>query len=68
MVYSTSSITLEENEFLIEQFLKAHLEFSLVETEPKIGVSAFRGLESCQQTRPHIHEANGSFVAKLVRK
>ena len=67
LVYSTCSITLEENEFLIEQFLKVHPEFSLAETEPKIGVPAFLGLEKCQRTYPHIHEANGFFVAKLVR-
>jgi len=68
LVYSTCSITLEENEFLIEQFLKVHPEFSLAETEPKIGVPAFLGLDKCQRTYPHIHEANGFFVAKLIRK
>ena len=67
LIYSTSSITLEENEILIERFLEARPEFSLAETEPKIGVPALRGQGKCQRTYPHIHEANGSYIAKLVR-
>jgi len=67
LVYSTSSITLEENEFLIEQFLKAHPEFGMAETEPKIGIPALRNQEKCQRTYPHIHESNGSFTTKLTR-
>jgi 16S rRNA (cytosine967-C5)-methyltransferase len=67
LVYSTCSITVEENEMLIERFLKRHAEFSLVETRPKIGLLGLRGLEKCQRLYPHIHQCNGFFLAKLVR-
>lgn len=65
LIYSTCSITLQENEMLIEKFLKWHPEFILVEAEPKIGKPAFRGQNHCQRLYPHIHSCNGFFVAKL---
>jgi 16S rRNA (cytosine967-C5)-methyltransferase len=67
LVYSTCSITVEENEMLIERFLKWHTEFSLGEIEPKIGSSGLRGLEKCQRLYPHIHQCNGFFIAKLSK-
>jgi len=68
LVYSTCSITLEENEMVIETFLKLHPEFKLVETTPKIGLPGLRGLTKCQRLYPHIHECNGFFVAKLMKE
>ncbi len=68
MVYSTCSITLAENEMLIERFLKWHPEFALVETSPRLGLPGFRGQAKCQRLYPHIHECNGFFVAKLCRE
>jgi len=68
LVYSTCSIALEENEILIERFLKWHPEFTLVETSPRIGSPGFRGQTKCQRLYPHIHECNGFFVAKLQRQ
>lgn len=67
MVYSTCSIALEENEMLIEKFLKWHPEFTLVETLPKIGLTGFRGQTRCQRLYPHLHDCNGFFVAKLQK-
>ncbi|MGQ9544632.1 MAG: NOL1/NOP2/sun family putative RNA methylase [Candidatus Bathycorpusculaceae bacterium] len=67
LVYSTCSITAEENEMLIEKFLKWHPEFSLTEITPKIGLPGLRGMEKCQRLYPHIHECNGFFIAKLLR-
>ncbi|MDQ1281072.1 MAG: rRNA (cytosine967-C5)-methyltransferase [Thermoproteota archaeon] len=66
LVYSTTSITLEENEMVIDRFLKEHLEFSLEITEPRIGAPALNQRGS-QRTYTHIHEANGSYTAKLFR-
>jgi 16S rRNA C967 or C1407 C5-methylase (RsmB/RsmF family) len=66
IVYSTCSITLEENEMLIEKFLKWHPEFTLMETLPKIGLTGFRGQEKCQRLYPHLHDCNGFFVARLL--
>jgi 16S rRNA C967 or C1407 C5-methylase (RsmB/RsmF family) len=68
LTYSTCSITVEENEMIIERFLKWHPEFSLVEINPKIGLPGLRGLEKCQRLYPHIHHSNGFFIAKLTKQ
>ena len=67
LTYSTCSVTEEENEGVIEQFLTAHPDFKLVEIEPKIGMSGLRGLTQCQRLYPHIHHCNGFFTAKLQK-
>ena len=67
LVYSTFSITVEENEMLIERFLKWHPEFSLTEIRPRIGLGGLRGLDKCQRLYPHIHHCSGLFIAKLVK-
>jgi 16S rRNA (cytosine967-C5)-methyltransferase len=67
LIYSTCSITVEENEMQIERFLKHHTEFSLAETSPKAGLPALRGLDKCQRLYPHIHQCNGFFIAKLQK-
>ena len=68
LVYSTCSITVEENEMLVERFLKWHPEFTLVETSPRIGLPGLRGQTACQRLYPHLHECNGFFVAKLLKE
>jgi 16S rRNA (cytosine967-C5)-methyltransferase len=67
LIYSTSSITVEENELLVEKFLKWHPEFSLGEIPRKTGLPGLRGLDKCQRLYPHIHHCNGLFVARLVK-
>ncbi|PVX27827.1 MAG: hypothetical protein CW716_00350 [Candidatus Bathyarchaeum sp.] len=68
LVYSTCSITLEENELVIGNFLKMHPEFKQANTKPKVGLSGLRGLTKCQRLYPHIHDCNGFFVAKLQKE
>lgn len=68
LTYSTCSITVEENEMIIERFLKEHLDFTLMEIEPKIGLPGMRGLTKCQRLYPHIHQCNGFFIAKLQKQ
>jgi 16S rRNA C967 or C1407 C5-methylase (RsmB/RsmF family) len=68
LVYSTCSITLEENEMVIENFLKHNPEFKLVEPNPRIGLPGLRGLTKCQRLYPHVHECNGFFVAKMKKE
>ncbi len=68
LVYSTCSITVEENERVIENFLKRHPEFKPVDTKPRIGLPGLRGLTKCQRLYPHIHECNGFFIAKLKKE
>jgi NOL1/NOP2/sun family putative RNA methylase len=67
LTYSTCSITLEENEGIIERFLKEHKEFTLIDIEPKIGMPGLNGLTQCQRLYPHIHQCNGFFIAKLQK-
>ncbi|MDH5782173.1 MAG: methyltransferase domain-containing protein [Candidatus Bathyarchaeota archaeon] len=67
LIYSTCSVTLEENEMLIEKFLKWHPEFTLEETQPRIGLSGLRGQAKCQRLYPHLHNCNGFFIAKLLK-
>jgi 16S rRNA (cytosine967-C5)-methyltransferase len=67
LTYSTCSITVEENEMIIERFLKWHPEFSLAEINLKIGLPGLRGLEKCQRLFPHVHQSNGFFIAKLLK-
>ncbi|HKZ93421.1 MAG TPA: NOL1/NOP2/sun family putative RNA methylase [Candidatus Bathyarchaeia archaeon] len=68
LLYSTCSVALEENEMLIERFLRWRPEFKLVTTTPRLGLPGFRGLSECQRLYPHIHDCNGFFVAKLVKE
>ena len=68
LAYSTCSITLEENEGIIERFIKEHPEFTLMDIEPKIGMPGLNGLTQCQRLYPHIHQCNGFFIAKLQKK
>jgi 16S rRNA (cytosine967-C5)-methyltransferase len=68
LAYSTCSITVEENEGIIERFLTEHSEFTLEDIEPKIGMPGLNGLIKCQRLYPHIHHCNGFFIAKLRKK
>ncbi|UCE28811.1 MAG: RsmB/NOP family class I SAM-dependent RNA methyltransferase [Candidatus Bathyarchaeota archaeon] len=68
LVYSTCSIAVEENEMLIERFLKWHPQFTLVETLPRIGRPGLRGQTTCQRLYPHLHDCNGFFIAKLLKE
>ncbi len=68
LTYSTCSITVEENEMIIERFLKVHPEFALTEIEPKIGLLGLRELTKCQRLYPHLHQCNGFFIAKLQKE
>jgi 16S rRNA (cytosine967-C5)-methyltransferase len=68
LTYSTCSVTEEENEGVVELFLKEHPDFKLVEITPQIGMPGLRGLIQCQRLYPHIHHCNGFFIAKLQRQ
>lgn len=67
LIYTTLSITIEENEMLVERFLKWHPEFVLADISPRIGLPGLRGLEKCQRLYPDVHRCNGLFIAKLVK-
>jgi 16S rRNA (cytosine967-C5)-methyltransferase len=67
LTYSTCSITVEENEMIIERFLKVHPEFTLTEIDPKIGLPGLHELTKCQRLYPHLHQCNGFFIAKMQK-
>jgi len=68
LAYSTCSVTVEENEMIIERFLKWHPEFRSTEIKPQLGLPGLRGLTKCQRLYPHLHESNGFFIAKLQKE
>ena len=67
LTYSTCSITLEENEGVVEQFLKEHPNFKLTSITPEFGSPGLAGLTECRRLYPHIHQCNGFFIAKLQK-
>jgi 16S rRNA (cytosine967-C5)-methyltransferase len=67
LVYSTSSVLVEENELIIERFLKEYPEFVLAEVETRMGVHGLRGQEEAVRLYPHMHDVDGTFIAKLIR-
>jgi 16S rRNA (cytosine967-C5)-methyltransferase len=67
LTYSTCSITVEENEMVIERFLKENPNFHIVEIEPELGLPGLRGLSQCRRLYPHLHDCNGFFIAKLKK-
>jgi 16S rRNA (cytosine967-C5)-methyltransferase len=68
LTYSTCTVTVEENEMVIERFLKWHPEFQLADVTPELGLPGLRGLTKCRRLSPHLHESNGFFIAKLQKE
>jgi 16S rRNA (cytosine967-C5)-methyltransferase len=68
LMYSTCSVTVEENEEIVERFLQRYPNFELVEITPKMGLPGLRGFDRCQRLYPHIHHSNGFFIAKMQKK
>jgi 16S rRNA (cytosine967-C5)-methyltransferase len=67
LIYSTSSLLVEENELIIERFLLEYPEFVLAEVEPRLGDPGLRGQSEALRLYPHRHHVDGTFIAKLVR-
>jgi 16S rRNA (cytosine967-C5)-methyltransferase len=68
LVYCTCSILPEENEYVLETFLKKNPEFRIVPQDPFMGSAGLRGLSECQRFYPHLHDCNGYFIAKMQRE
>jgi len=67
LVYSTCSLSLEENELLLEDFLKKRPEYELAPIDPALGSPGLRGMDSARRLYPHRDYCNGFFLAKLRR-
>jgi len=65
LVYITCSVLVEEDEAVIERFLRTHPDFELEEARPRLGLPGLRGLKECQRLFPHLHACDGYFIAKL---
>ncbi len=74
MVYSTCTYSLDENEELIETFLKNNPDFYLIETPEEIKLSSSQGIgnsKNIEYTRrfyPHVNKGEGQFVAVLKKE
>jgi len=68
IVYCTCSVTLDENETVIRDFLGAHPGFKLTNAEPRVGLPGLMGQAEAQRLYPHVHGCNGFYVAKMVRR
>jgi 16S rRNA (cytosine967-C5)-methyltransferase len=67
LIYSTCSVTVEENEEVIKGFLEGHPDFRLVEPKLKLGTHGLLGLREAQRLYPSVHMCEGFFIAKLEK-
>ncbi|OAG30801.1 ribosomal RNA methyltransferase Nop2 [Nematocida sp. ERTm5] len=74
LVYSTCSILVEENEYIVDYLLKKRKNAKVVETNLPIGKEGFKSyrgwvfhpsLKNTRRFYPHIHNTDGFFVAKI---
>ncbi len=66
IVYSTCTLTYEENEGVVLEFLKRHSDFRVVELSIKVGRPGI-GIESARRLYPHETGTIGYFIVKMVR-
>jgi 16S rRNA (cytosine967-C5)-methyltransferase len=67
LTYSTCSILPEENEEIVDCFLRRNPDFAMEDQTPFVGSGGLRGLTASQRFYTHLHECNGYFIAKLRR-
>ena len=69
LVYSTCTFSRDENEGVVEHFLKNHPDFELIDTGCRFGeASRFgEGMELCRRIFPY-HGGEGHFVAKFKKR
>lgn len=66
LVYSTCTIEPEENELVVEKFLREHPDFRLIPAAGFVDKS-FCDVIGFIKTLPHLHGTDGSFAARLQR-
>jgi 16S rRNA (cytosine967-C5)-methyltransferase len=65
LIYSTCSLEREEGEDVIERFLAAHTDFTLV--KPQLPDEFIRD-DRTARTWPHLHGIDGFFIAEMQRR
>ncbi len=77
LVYSTCSIAPEENEYVIDDFLKRHAEMKVVPIPLEFGVPSYTepfgvrlspSLELARRFLPHKNGTEGFFICKMVKR
>ena len=70
LVYSTCTLTQEENEGVIETFLSEHKEFFLENASGLLpaGCEGLVDAQGCLRTLPHRHGTDGFFAARIRRR
>lgn len=68
LVYSTCTITKEENEHIIKAFLKENSNFELESIEDEIPFNIETAKKGYVKLLPGIYDTDGFFIAKLIRK
>lgn len=66
VVFSTCTITKEENELIIEEFLKANTNFIKFNLETEFGKELVQN--GYLKTYPNVHNIDGFFACKLIRR
>jgi 16S rRNA (cytosine967-C5)-methyltransferase len=67
IVYSTCSITIEENEHVIANFLRSHPDFETKPILPRLGSAGLNGLNDAERFYPHKDGTAGYFVVQLEK-
>jgi 16S rRNA (cytosine967-C5)-methyltransferase len=67
LVYCTCSVTLEENENVVEGFLGGNPEFRFSKSSVELGRPGFKGQDHAIRLFPHVDESNGFYIARLIR-
>ena len=67
LVYSTCTISPQENERQVASFLDRHGDFRTDDLAGALGEYAHPSADGCLQVLPHRHGTDGFFIARLVR-
>jgi 16S rRNA (cytosine967-C5)-methyltransferase len=68
LVYSTCTVEHDENDGMIRKFCQRHPEFDIVPPDRNLIQKEFITSEGTVRTWPHLHQMDGSYAVKLIKK